>query len=65
MIEWMIVAGAVPRGLCVKAHFSVFLFWLRWGGVGWDMLTFACTCVMTLMLRDGWGGVFWGRGVAC
>ena len=24
------------------------------------MLTFACTCVMTLMLRDGWGGVGWG-----
>ena len=23
------------------------------------MLTFACTCAMTLMLRDGWGGVGW------
>ena len=34
MIEWMIVAGAVPRGLCVKAHFLFFLSWLRWGGVG-------------------------------
>ena len=64
MIEWMIVAGAVPRGLCVKAHFSVFC--LGWGGVGWGMLTFACTCVMTLMLRDGWGGVGWGMlTVAC
>ena len=32
------------------------------GGVGWGMLTFACTCVMKLMLRHawGWGGVGWG-----
>ena len=30
------------------------------GGVGWGMLTFACTCVMMLMLRHAWGWVGWG-----
>ena len=32
------------------------------GGVGWGMSTFACTCVMKLMLRHalGWGWVGWG-----
>ena len=47
------------RPVCESSFFG-FLSWLRWGGVGWGMLTFACTCVMTLMLRDGWGGVGWG-----
>ena len=28
----------------------------------WGMLTFACTCVMKLMLRYGWVGVGWGVG---
>ena len=32
------------------------------GGVGWGMSTFACTCVMKLMLRYAcrWGWVGWG-----
>ena len=33
----MVVAGAVARGLCVKAIFLFFLFFLSlsgWGGVG-------------------------------
>ena len=32
---------------------------MGWGGGG--MLTFTCTCVMHVMLRQGWGGV----GVGC
>ncbi len=28
---------------------------MGWGGIG--MLTSSCTCVMTLMLRHGWGGM--------
>ena len=30
------------------------------GGVGRGKLTFACTCVMMLMLRHAWGWVGWG-----
>ena len=36
------------------------------GGVGWGMFTFACTCIMKLMLRYAWcwGWVGWGMSTA-
>ena len=35
------------------------------GGVGWGMSTFACTCVMKLMLRYAWRWGWVGWGGAC
>ena len=34
---------------------------IGWGGGG--MLTFTCTCLMHVMLRQGWGGWGWDVNV--
>ena len=49
----------------ILLHIMLNLLGWGLGGVGWGMLTFACTCVMKLMLRHGWGGSWVGWGGAC
>ena len=52
---WFIVAGAVGRGLCVKANFLfVFVFFCPcWGGVGWGVvITFMYACWATSCYVD-------------
>ena len=54
------ISGIVYYVTCCYAADGV-----GWGGVGWGMLTFPCTCVMKLLLRRGWGGGWVGWGGAC
>ena len=65
-VGWGGVQGHVNVRLHLRHEVDATLrMGLGGAGVGWSISTFACTCVMKLMLRHAWGWGWVGWGGAC